>query len=201
MAEVGFVYYPGPVSADEGAAPLYEILDPPGRLFAHHVEHRRYEKPVAPEICTVVDHLGGNGPPPELVVVGQAVLAVIFKPVVPRARRVIQGPEVFPVVQHGRFRFDRGARELTEAGKLLSKGLDLLKDAGALVPDVIDHGAVEFLEATPALAPLEVLDAVRPMRHGLNGGQGVHARPLEFGDSLPVRGAGRAFHQQKRPGL
>ena len=56
---------------------------------------------------------------------------------------------------------------------------------------------MELLTASPALPPLEVLDAVRSMGHGLEGSSLMHSGSLQTGSVLPVCGARRGLHQDE----
>ena len=66
------------------------------------------------------------------------------------------------------------------------------------MPNVVDHRAVEFLNRTTALAPLEILHRVGAMRHRLQRRENMHPRFLQFAGRLPVGGARRGLHQHKR---
>ena len=57
---------------------------------------------------------------------------------------------------------------------------------------------MELLTAAPALAQLEVLPGICPVRHRLDDGMLVHPRLFQLADALPVGGVRGAFHEQER---
>ena len=76
--------------------------------------------------------------------------------------------------------------------------LHILKHPTGGFPIVVDHRTVELFRTATTLPPLEILYAVAAVGHCLQRSQPMHTGPLQLADCLPIRIAGRAFHQQER---
>ena len=117
---------------------------------------------------------------------------------VARPLRVVDSPEIFPVIDDGNLRSVAGGDQAAKGLQSRSHLSDVAEHAGVAAAVMIHHSAVEFFKRAAALAPLEILHGIGSVRDGLHRAEHMYAGPFQFADGLPVGGGRRAFHQQER---
>ena len=194
--EVRLVGDAGEVGGDEGAALFDEALDARGEAFAKHVELRGDDDVVAVELRVAVDQIHGNAALPVGAIVREGGGIGVLGEGGGAGGRV-EHPARFPVEDDGDLGGGAGADDGGEALQLLAQRGDFLEHAVVFAADVVDHGAVEFFAASQAFAELEVADAVRAVRDGLDRLHAVLAGAQEAVGLHPVRGPRGGLHEQE----
>ena len=172
-----------------------------------HVEHRRDDQLVGVERARRLDHVDRDAELPEgpVVVDGRVVVLLVERPpagpvgALPRPLGRGEGPAHLPVKEHRDLGSDAGADDRVELLQQRPVSGDVLEDAALLAALVVDDRAVELLEASAALAPLEVHRRVGAVADREQHLLLVLSGLLERGRGVPVRARGRRFHQDERP--
>ena len=199
VAQVVLVDKPGPVGAHERAAGFDERAQLFRHAFAVHVEHRRNDKAVRRQIRVGADDVDADAEPPKRLVMGLERLLIAHR--LARAARLVDGPLVFAVQNQRNLRLRAGLAQRCELFERFADLGDFTEHARIRLAVMVDDGAVEFLVAAAALAPLEILHRIRPVRDGLHRGEQVLARRFQAVDLFPVDLVRRILHEQKRLAL
>ena len=194
-AEVALVHHAAPIGDHHRAAFLGKVADGAGKALPQQIGHRQDHQPVAFDAARLIDKIHRDARSGKGVVVEGQLLPIAHAGVA-GTRRPFDGPHVVPVVEDGGLPGPGGPGG---CGQFFQRRADAgrLPEAAAVAAAVMtDYRAVEFFLCTAAGPPLEITDAVRPVRHRLQSRQHRDARLFLFANGLPV-GAGRGRLHQK----